>query len=536
MTVAQKRATAQGNKLQKVLSEFPLFAKNFIYITDNENQVVKFELNEAQEEINDLMKDNRFVIIGKARQSGISTMVLGRALWRALTKPNENILIVSYKGDSAKALFEKLKMMNDMIPREKYPNIFPKVRRDNRNELFFTNGSRISSVTAGNKDIGRGSTYNYVHLSEFAFYSNQETQLLSVEQSLAKGSESQLTIETTSNGTSNHFYRMYMMAMKGESKYVSYFVPFFHKLYKKQFAHDYDEAETWYKATNKGKRLSVDDLEDDELVLYKNGANLRQLMWRRWKMLDMESPQQFMQEYPSNPIESFISTGQSVFDQTKVLNRLSYIREPLPKGDIIAIVPESLHKYIGKGLNIFDLPKRTRKYHFGIDTASGSGKDFSTIAAFDDEGQQVMSFYHNKIPIYEFAQVIYDLGIFYNYAFLTVERNSYGLPLIERLRKEKGYLNMYKMKTFDERGKKKLQIGFITSEKTKAIMITDMKEQFELGLINIECKVTLQQMQMFVETNGKLGNKRGNSDLHHDDSVIAVGLAIQGMKTGKWYV
>lgn len=528
--------TAANDKLQKVLSEFPLFAKNFIYITDNENQFLKFELNDAQLEIDELMKDNRFVIIGKARQSGISTFTLGRALWRALTKPNENILIVSYKGDSAKSLFEKLKMMNDVIPREKFPDIFPKVKRDNRNELLFANGSRIQSVTAGNKDIGRGSTYSYVHLSEFAFYSNQETQLLSVEQSLAKGADSQLTIETTSNGTGNHFYRMYVQAMKGESKYISYFVPFFHKLYKKQFAHDYNEAETWYKATNKGKRLGTDDLEEDETLLYNAGANLKQLMWRRWKMLDMESPQQFMQEYPSNPMESFISTGQSVFDQTKVLSRLSYAKKPLDKKLVSSNVPESVRKYVGRGLDLFELPNRSMKYYIGVDTASGSGRDYSTIACFDSEGQQVMSFYNNKIPVYEFAQVIYDLGIFYNYAFLTVEKNSYGLPLIERLRKERGYLNMYKMKTFDERGKKKLQIGFITSEKTKAIMISDMKEQFELGLINIECKQSLQQMQMFIETNGRLGNKRGNSDLHHDDSVIAIGLAVQGMKTGKWYV
>ncbi|MEK4700268.1 terminase family protein [Solibacillus sp. FSL R7-0668] len=527
---------AANDKLQKVLESFPLFAKNFIYITDNENQFVKFDLNDAQLEIDDLMKDNRFVIIGKARQSGISTFVLARALWRALTKPNENILIVSYKGDSAKALFEKLKLMNDAIPRSKFPDVFPKVRRDNRNELFFANGSRISSVTAGNKDIGRGSTYTYVHLSEFAFYANQETQLLSVEQSLAKGADSQLTIETTSNGTSNHFYRMYIQAMKGESKYISYFVPFFHKLYKKQFAHDYNEAETWYKATNKGKRLGTDELEDDELLLYSAGANLKQLMWRRWKMLDMESPQQFMQEYPSNPMESFISTGQSVFDQTKVLTRLSYAKQPLDRKMVSPNVPESVRKYVGKGLDLFELPQRSIRYYFGVDTASGSGRDYSAIACFNADGEQVMSFYNNKIPVYEFAQVIYDLGIFYNYAFLTVEKNSYGLPLIERLRKERGYLNMYKMKTFDERGKKKLQIGFITSEKTKAIMISDFKEQFELGLINIECKHSLQQMQMFVENNGKLGNKRGNSDLHHDDSVIAIGLAIQGMKASKWYV
>lgn len=111
-------------KIKKVFDSFPLFAKNFIYITDNNNDVVKFELNDAQLEIDELMQRNRFIIVGKARQSGISTFTLGRALWRALTKPNENILIVSYKGDSATALFEKLKQMNDAIPRDKYPNLF----------------------------------------------------------------------------------------------------------------------------------------------------------------------------------------------------------------------------------------------------------------------------------------------------------------------------------------------------------------------------------------------------------------------------
>lgn len=523
------------SKLQTVLDDFPLFAKNFIYITDNENAVIKFELNDAQLEINELMKTNRFVNVLKARQGGISTFVLARALWRALTKPNENILIVSYKSDSAMALFEKLKAMNDMLPRDKYPNTFKDVKRDNRNELFFVNGSRIRSVVAGNKDVGRGSTYTYIHLSEFAFYTNQEKQLLSVEQSLAKGAESQLTIESTSNGTSNHHYRISMQGLKGRSKYVSYFIPFYHKLYSKQFKHDFDEAEKWHKAVH-SKRLTKIDCDEMELSLLNQGANLRQLMWRRYKMSDMESEQQFQQEYPSNALESFISTGNGVFDQAKVLNRISYCIDPLSKSEVQSQLPESVHRYILKGLDVFYLPKKNKRYYIGVDTASGSGADNSTISCFDDEGQQVMSFSNNKIPVYQFAQVIYDLGIFYNYAFLCVERNSYGLPIIERLRKERGYLNMYKMKTFDERGKKKLQIGFITSEKTKAIMISDMKEQFELNLINIECKTTLQQMQMFIEVNGRLGNKRGNSDLHHDDSVIATGLAITGMKTNKWYV
>jgi len=525
-------------KIKKVIDSFPLFAKNFIYITDNNNDIVKFDLNDAQLEIDELMLRNRFIIVGKARQSGISTFTLGRALWRALTKENENILIVSYKLDSAKALFEKLKQMNDYIPREKYPDLFPKVKRDNRDELVFANGSKIKSVTAGNKDVGRGSTYTYIHLSEFAFYANQEKQLLSVEQSLAKGSESQLTIETTSNGTSNHFYRMYMQAMKNKSKYIAYFVPFYHKLYAKQFAHDYMEAVEWYKANNGGKKLTREDLDDEEMGLHKLGATLTQLCWRRWKMLDLESESDFYQEYPSNPLESFISTGAAVFNQTKVLNRLSYAKEPIDKNEVRSNLPESIRQWATKGITLFDSPQVGKKYYFGVDTASGSGgnNDSSTIVGFDDEGQQVLTFESNKIAVYEFAELIDVLGRWYNYAFLVVEKNSYGLPIIERLRKESGYENMYKQKIFDERGKKKLQLGYMTTEKTKAIMISDFKEQFEKGLINIECKQLLQQMQMFIENNGKLGNKRGNTEKNHDDLVIAAALSVVGAKSNKWYI
>jgi len=528
-------------KLQKVLDNFELFAKNFIKITDNDNNLVKFELNDAQKEIDALMKDNKFICIGKARQAGISTFSLGKALWRALTNEHENILIVSYKSDSASSLFEKLKQMNEYIPRDKFQGVFPDIRRSNRDELVFSNGSKIKSVVAGIKDVGRGDTYTWIHLSEFAFYSNQEKQLLSVEQSLAKGKDSNITIETTSNGTGNHYYTLYMKALKGNtnSKYASYFVPFFHKLYTKQFANDYDEAERWFKLSNKGKRLTTNDLDDTEIELHKMGASLKQLMWRRWKLIDMDGEEQFQQEYPSTPLESFISTGNSVFNQTKVLQRLSFADVPMSNADMRNIddLPEVLKNYIGKGLEVFELPKRNVRYYAGVDTASGSGKDFSTMTIFDEDGSEVATFYNNKIPVYKFATVIDALGRWYNYAFLTVERNLYGLPIIERLRKDYHYLNMFKQKMFDQQsGKKKLKLGFLTLEVSKAIMVSDMKEQFECSMINIQCKETLQQMQMFVENNGKTGNKQGSTDAHHDDLVISTALVIQGMKANKWYV
>ena len=54
-------------------------------------------------------------------------------------------------------------------------------------------------------------------------------------------------------------------------------------------------------------------------------ATLKQLMWRRWKLLDM-TLQQFYQEFPATPMESFISSGLNVFDQQKIVERLKYIQ------------------------------------------------------------------------------------------------------------------------------------------------------------------------------------------------------------------
>ncbi|MFY0802153.1 DNA packaging protein [Peribacillus frigoritolerans] len=525
----------KNERLNKVLNSFPLFAKNMIYIIDNNNEKVKFELNLAQMELEELMENNRFVNVSKACQGGISTYSVAKALFRALTNENENILIVSYKSDSSKALFEKLKSMNEWLPRDKYPDVFPKVKRDNRDELLFDNGSRITCLVASNKSIGRGSTYSWIHMSEYAFYDRQEMQILSAEQSLQKGSKSILTIETTSNGTSNNFYRLTMASMKGNSKYKTMFIPFYHDLYKKQFKYEHDEAETWYKDNNKGVRLSVKELEPDEKVLHEAGANLRILMWRRYKLLDM-TMQEFQQEYPSNVLESFISTGSSVFNQSMIIQRLNSVVKPFSKRDVMGEVPVLLHKFIGKGLDIFHLPKKNKRYYGGVDSASGGGNDFSTISIFDEEGQQVASYYSNTTPVYEFAEVIDCIGKFYGYAFLCVERNSYGLPVLERLRKSFNYLNLYKQRLFDTKtGKKKTQLGFTTTAQSKSVLISDYKENFEKGLILIECKESLQQMQLFVESaNGSMGNKKGEKN--HDDLVIANSLVVQAMKVGKWYV
>ncbi|GAA0432608.1 hypothetical protein GCM10008983_06500 [Lentibacillus halophilus] len=523
-------AVTKKQKLQKIFNSFELFAKNFIYIVNTQNQEQQMTLNLAQQEINDLMKDNRYLIINKARRAGISTMMLAKAIFQACTQPNSNILIVSYEGDSAKALFNQLKFMNDNLPRDKYPNLFPETKRDNKQELLLTNGSRVVSTVAGYKDIGRGMSISWAHLSEYAFYSNQKEQLLSIEQALID--KGRISIETTSNGISNHYYRLYNQAKRGNSKYKNYFIPWFHPFYRESKKGEYDEAEAWYKAQT-GDRLRYKDLNEEQRRLYEQNANLRQLMWREYKLQDMKL-EDFFQEYPSNDMESFISTNKSVFDQNKVLERLKYVMPDIPLNEL-SDVPGSLQRYIGKELKIFHEYNPKKYYYAGVDVSHGGGGDSSTCTIIDDEGVECASFGSNKLPVYQFADVLHELLMWYGQPFTAIERNNVGIVLLEKMREEYHYQNLYKEKLFDQKGKRKSQLGFTQTVSSKPVLLEKFKENFERGYILLNDVESLEQMQIYQNLGGqKMGNKQGEQN--HDDKVISCSLANLAKDQNKWYI
>ena len=513
-------------KLEIINNDFFLWAKNFIKIIDNEGNLVKFVPNDQQKYFIENM--DKFNIISKSRQLGFSSLAIIYSLWLVCTRPNTNALLVSYNVESTQSLFEKMKQIYNEIP-DKYK---PAEKRNNRMELLLQNNSRVMVKVAGNKSLGRGMNLQYVHLSEFAFYPDdqQKDSLVALEQALAKNPDSKIVIETTSNGY-NFYQKLFMSAYKkGESKYKAFFFPYTSSATLKQFKHELNIAEDWYKANNHGQRLRQDDILKDERPLVDAGVSLKMIMWRRWKLQDM-SIEDFQQEFPYTPEESFKATSRSIFDTEKISNRLNNLLPALSKNDITKSLPESLNT---KGFFLFRNVKAGERYFVGVDTASGSGGDYSTMSVFDSSGEQVAVFMDNKLPVYKFSDVVYECGMYFNYAFLVVEKNSFGQSVIEKLRAEKQYLNMYKMKTFDDRGKKRYQVGWITTSVSKPRLIQDFKEQFEKGLILINDSNTLEEMKIFIEADGKMRNQRGN-DLH-DDLVISASLACQGIKSGKWYL
>ncbi|MBT2277239.1 terminase family protein [Priestia megaterium] len=532
--------------LKKVLGNFRLFAKNFIQIIDNENNSVPFVLNEEQEQF--LNDKEKFNIILKARQLGFTTMSLAYMLYLACTKPNTSYIIVTHHNNVTKSLFTKLKKMYRSLPHKEFEGLFPQIEINNRDELSLDNGSRIVVATAQGEDSFRGNTFQLIHFSEMAFYpENKQAEIIGASiPALAKNPDSAIIIESTANGL-NEYQRMFTKAFRSkESVWKAHFYSWMAEAYHKQFKHQFDEAEAWYKSHNGGRRMSKNDLELDEMYLHEQqGATFRQLMFRR-HYIELNSMDMFKQEFPSNPEEAFLTTHQSIFDMGKIMERLQHALPPMSTKEVKPLIPLKLQKHLNKNLFIFKLPsvtkvvegeriKEIRQQHYaGIDVAAGVKGDNSTCVIFDSEGQQMCSWYSNDIPTYEFAELMNELCRFYHYAYTCVERNSYGLPVLEKMRNDYAYMNLYRQRLFNEQGKKRTQFGFQTTNVTKPVAIEDFKEQFELGFINLECITLLEEMKIYQDNGGKMGNKKG--DGLHDDLVMATAMAVQAMKRNIYYV
>ena len=501
--------------------------ETFIKIADKSGNIVPFILTDEQKTfVNGLEHKN---IVSKSRQLGLSVCCAALSIRKCVCHPNTTCVLISHSQESTNKVFGKLKQQFNSLPEF----IRPPLLTNNRQELTFTNGSRISCQTAGNKDLCRGDTINGVlHMSEYAMWKNQEGQLQSLMQ--ASTESANIIIESTTKGF-NKFTELYMQARSRENDFKPFFFNFINgrALFEKQ----YEQSVKSYMARHNGKMLTESEYDEEEKYLAKLGMTPDQAVWRRAKIAE-SSLDAFHEEFPSTFEESCIVTGSSVFDNSKVIRLQQAIAEkkivPLALDKIVGL-PNILRSHVqNRNFTVWTIPKKGMKYYLGVDVAEGLGgkRDYSTIFVMDKEGKQAAQFKSNKIKPYQFADIVDAVGRWYNKGLLTVEKASGGHSVIERLRYEKHYMNMTKYKTYDEFKRTIWQVGFDTNNKTKSIAVNDAREWFDKGLVDIVSNDLLEEMKVFVvEDSGAFNAVSGS----HDDLVSSFWLCLQGFKNGFWY-
>lgn len=516
----------RDEKFLKVWNNPILFIQNFLNITDKNGKLVPFILNPMQK---DFIKNlDSYNIILKSRQGGMSVAICGLAIYYAVTIPNSTCMMLSHNDESTRAIFNKLKNIYNSLP----STIKPKLIRNNRAELQLQNGSIISCSTMGRTDKSRGNTLKLCHISEFAFVNSDvaEKQLLAIEQAIQANGH--LIIESTANGL-NHYNILYNKAKKNESAYKGFFYNYIDT--SCMFLDEYKKYKKIFKNIN-GHSFCEDDLtgEEKELLNTIEGITLDILCWRRLKIQN-SSIDQFNQEFPLTDQMAFITSGHSVFDNERITNVLRVLQleknKYLKKSELTDL-PSILKKYYGKSFFVYKIPTCGEKYYIGVDCSNGVGKDSSVAIVLDKHGEEVAMFRDNKIKAYAMAEMINELGRYYNKAYLTIETASAGSSVIERLRYVHKYMNMAKWKSFDEFNRVKWRIGFDTNTKTKGLIINDLVESFDKGGLLLHSEEILEEMKVFeVKDNGSMGAMSS----YHDDTVMALALALSGVKDGKYY-
>ncbi|HYE79893.1 MAG TPA: hypothetical protein VEI97_18065 [bacterium] len=553
------------------------FIERFLKIrTKDSEQIRPFLMNTGQQivyrkiqELRAAKKPIRLVIL-KCRQLGISTLTEALLFWRARFFRNTNALVVSHEKVSAEAIFEMTKLFYDACPEE----IRPQRSRNARGLLRMENpdvnsrpdypglSSQIQIATARNVDVGASQTLHAVHASEFARWPHPYETFLSIMQTVPNEPDTFVIVESTARGADDAFHRLWQVATSKseDNQWIPIFLPFW---IEPSYEMDLPCSDEEFLNT-------LDEYEKDLLREYPP-INLRKIQWRRYKIATdcNNSIVDFNREAAPTAAECFAAHGETVFDLDSVHFYMTKTAREGRRGWLRSNGGRNQRTGMPAGKVFFDPdpdgpltiwrhPVRGEDYVVGIDAAMGTQddefergvislrdeQDYSAAIVLSSHREQVAEFRSNTVEPYDYAEMLYLLGQYYNYAMLFPEVGNQGSGYAVQYRlKDLGYTRFGMWQRWDHRLKKSTQfIGFEPTAKTLPIMMSVMMKEVRRGADQIPReflkadahlpKLVLRSRQLLAEMTTYTinhGNMVGATKGSHDDLVRALGIALLGL-------
>lgn len=491
---------AQFIDVQNNMEDWKLKVKEAIEtsfpIINKQAQEVPFILNKAQLKFLENMTGRDEIL--KARQEGFSSFILALFTYDFLFKPNSVSMSLSYETGAAEKLLDKVKLYI------KYLGV--PMKYNSRNEMYNeAMGSTFYIGTAAAVTTGRGQTITNLHASEVAFYRDADTLMTGLLQSVPK--DGKVILESTANGMGNYFHREWIRGVNGDGAFAPHFF-------------SWKDHEEYALPVDRTFKPSSDETQD----MIEIGLSREQIAWKREKVKEFKTIDEFNQEYPITPEVAFISSGNPVFD-IKVLNRmLKEATEPKYTGNLVGTRTRLTLEQNNKGyLDIWELPQATDSYVIGADVAEVN--DYSVAQVIKKRTMEVVARFRAKLPVDAFAKELERLGFFYGTALLGVERNNQGIAVLVVLNKLY-YPNLFYREDTNDVGESSVsKLGWSTDIRTRPILITDLGMYIRNGDIRIHDKTTIGELMTFVRTDEKpMGEAQPGC---HDDCVMSLGIAVQ---------
>ncbi len=489
--------------------DFYFFCEHELKIVLKNGTLAPLSPNAAQQEVlhNILDKNLRRLAILKARQMGISTFIAAFFFWKTLFKENTRCIVVAHETEAAAKLFKIYKVYYENLSnwlKEQFP-----LKHSTKKELVFAKHTGfITIATANNPDKLRGSTVQYLHCSEVAFWDKQKEVFTAAMQALTD--RGCAFVETTANSF-NYFYHWW----KAENGYKKLFLPWY-TLAAYQIGFD---ADTGGYLDIEGNTLDLSEREvhaierslTESEAAYANTHKVTpdQIRWMKWALeFKCDGDQRtFDQEYPGAAHEAFLSSGDQFFEG---------VWEPEP---------------VDLQTQYIEQPVRGCTYTVGVDVASGSSDgDYSAAMVLDVTVKGVVrpvAWIYRKCPVHQFAKEVRSLAEKYHNALVVVEVNNAGIAVQEDLYLAE-YPRLYRRYQYDKMAERYVEkLGFFTDATKRHLILNRMRKYVAMKMLTPLPAVLINEMSSFVyNEKGKPEHSQGC----HDDMIIATALALEGIE------
>ncbi len=509
---------------EEILTEFakclqsPIYAIETYLVTFDKTQegFVPFELFPRQKEIIYAYEANRFNLITKPRQAGVSTTTAAyQAVKVALADENnpEAVLIIANKQDLAFEFLAKIKDFLSQLPRwiwgpEYYGSEANEKKSifstESKKEIRLPNGSRVKAV-ATSKDALRGFTPTHLIMDEAAHIDNGKDVFGAALTALGTGGKA--TLISTPNGLDELYYKTYEQSKAKKNN--------FHVVEMKWYEDSrYNKGLRWIKGDEEIKEVQFTFSSYEKMVLdeYKPTSS-----WYEQMCQSMNNDARMIAQELD---VSFVGSGGNVINEKDIENQIiRNVKEP------------TWVKGLEHEIWIWALPEEGHQYIMGVDVSRGDSEDSSTIVVLDFTTMEQVMEYQGKIPPDLLAQIVEEYGELYN-AYTVVDITggmgvSTVLKLLEfdykRLHYDtpNGKILSAKHKKMQAMSKDNKVPGLQVST-IRLQMIANFEEKIRTNAVKVRSSRQTAEMRTFVYKNGRPDHQDG----YHDDLIMAMAMCL----------
>lgn len=463
----------QVNILYKV-SQDPFYFSTFCNVVHPVRGKVPFLLYPFQKSVLYQFVLQRFNIILKFRQAGITELISMYCLWLAMYHPNKKINIISIKDTTAKKVLKKIKFMYKNLPWYlQVPIINGRAGEyGSASVMEFNNGSFIESIPTSS-EAGRSESLSLLVIDEAAVVRWASQIWAAAFPTLSTGGSA--IVNSTPMGTGNFYHTSWVDAIAGGNA----FNPI--RLYWRMHP---ERDDNWYN-----------------------------------QMSSALGPKRTAQEIDGD----FLSSGNTVFD----LVDIRAIEECLSDYPVIK------RRYNGQYMQFLE-PDLEKEYFIGADVATGRASDYSSFTCMDKYGEE-QCVYKGRMSVDLYGRLLGDTGKLYNFATLAPESNDVGLAVTSMLQTE-GYPKLYYyQKMVKKKGQSRPDVdkapGWLTTNKNRPIIIDGLEADVRNDNIIVKDPFFVHEARTFIYDGiGRpvaMGKHKANgdddglsSDVYADDDIM----------------